>query len=80
MQRRVFLDTVGIPKLPDGASETRRVQLKVKFDADPPVARLRFVVRSTANGKVGADNFFLVDPKTLSDPMTGLTPRNPGRR
>jgi VWFA-related protein len=41
-----------------------------------PAARIRFVVRSNANGKLGADNFFLVDRKTLADPTTGTTTKH----
>ena len=40
----------------------------------PPAARLRFVVRLNENGKIGADNVYLVDKKTLADPTTGLHP------
>jgi VWFA-related protein len=37
-------------------------------------ARLRFIVRANSTGRIGADNFFLVDPKTLKDPVTGMAP------
>jgi hypothetical protein len=33
-----------------------------------PTARIRFVVRINRSGKLGADNFYLVDKKTLNDP------------
>jgi hypothetical protein len=50
------------------------VNLPTTISTATPAARLRFVVRSNANGKIGAENVFLVDRKTLSDPSTGLKP------
>jgi len=38
-----------------------------------PAARLRFVVRNGHNGKLGAQNYYLVDKHTVTDPATGLT-------
>jgi VWFA-related protein len=38
----------------------------------PPAARLRIVVRIGQNGKLGAQNFYLVDKSTITDPATGL--------
>jgi hypothetical protein len=61
-------------KLRLGASggKDEPVDLPETISTDPPVARVRFVVRDNASGKIGAENFFLVDPKTLNDPATGV--------
>jgi hypothetical protein len=48
------------------------IALTETVSTKPPAARLRFVVRVNGTGKIGAQNYFLVDPKTLSDPNTGL--------
>jgi len=40
----------------------------------PPATRLRLVVRIGKNGKLGAQNFYLVDKQTITDPATGLNP------
>jgi hypothetical protein len=67
--------TVDLPALPAGATtDDRLVNLPATISTAAPAARLRFVVRSDANGKIGAENVFLVDRKTLSDPSTGLKP------
>lgn len=42
----------------------------------PSMARIRFVVRDNNNGKIGAENLFLVDRSTLADPATGVTPQH----
>jgi VWFA-related protein len=58
-----------------------QVGLAVNLPTAPPAARVRFVVRSTENGKVGADNVFLIDRKLISDSVTGLeAQRGNGRR
>ena len=51
---------------------TPAVNLLTTIPTQPPAARIRFVVRVSSNQKLGATNFFLVDPKTISDPTTGL--------
>ena len=79
LKREVELLTVAVPKLPEGKTETRTVAITVPALADSTVARVRFVLRSTGSGKVGADNFFLVDRKTLADPVTGLKAEKAGR-
>lgn len=48
--------------------------LATSIPTQPPAARIRFVVRVNENGKIGADNTFLVDRKTISDPSAGLEP------
>ena len=58
--------------LPPGESEGRKVELATSIDTHAPAARLRFIVLGNANGKTGADNYFLVDRKTLKDPATGV--------
>jgi VWFA-related protein len=57
---------------PEGGPDVRPVVLPVTISTKGPVARLRFVVRANATGKVGAENYFLVDPKTLPDPASGV--------
>lgn len=47
------------------------LDLSLSISTAPPAARVRVVVRDNKSGKVGADNFFLVDRKTISDP-TGI--------
>jgi VWFA-related protein len=69
LNHRVVLDDFGAA---DG-HEPGIVLLKVTMPSGPPVARLRLVLRSNGNGRLGAQNVFLVDPNTLSDPTTGLS-------
>ena len=52
--------------------DTRPVVVPMSISTKAPVARVRFVVRAEATGKVGAENFFLVDPKTIADPASGV--------
>jgi VWFA-related protein len=52
--------------------ENRNIQIVTSLNTGAPAARMRFVVRANANGKLGANNLFLVDPGTLKDPATGL--------
>jgi hypothetical protein len=54
--------------------DTRAVDIPVTLATAPPAARIRFVVRTSGNGKVGAENYFLVNPKTLDDPAMGTKP------
>jgi VWFA-related protein len=68
LDHRVVLDDFGADA---EGREPRAVVVKVTMPSGPPVARLRFVLRSTGNGRVGAENVFLVDPKTLSGDDTG---------
>jgi VWFA-related protein len=58
--------------LPPGHAEDRKVQIATALNPQLPIARVRLVIRSNSNGKIGADNLFLVDPRTLKDPATGL--------
>jgi hypothetical protein len=72
------LITVQLPALPAGVTQDDRlVNVPLTISTASPAARLRFVVRSNANGKIGAENVFLVDRKTLSDPATGLKAERP---
>jgi hypothetical protein len=65
--------TVHLPVVADGnGPDAREVNLPLTIATAAPVARVRFVVRSNASGKIGAENFFLVDEKTLTDPAAGL--------
>jgi VWFA-related protein len=60
--------------LQPGETESRKVEVSTSLDAHAPAARVRFIVLGNANGRIGADNFFLVDRNTLKDPVTGLKP------
>jgi VWFA-related protein len=55
-------------------SLTAELTLHITLPTQSPAARLRFVVRMDRSGKLGADNFFLVNKKSLNDPSTGLNP------
>jgi hypothetical protein len=75
LTRSAYITTISLPAVPAGATtDDRWLNLQETISTATPAARLRFVVRSNANGKVGAENVFLVDRKTLSDPATGLKP------
>jgi VWFA-related protein len=65
--------------LQPGQAESRNVQLTASLDTHTPAARIRFIVVGSSNGKIGADNFFLVDRKTLKDAATGVkaSPQHP---
>jgi len=60
--------------LQPGETESRKVELSTSLDTHAPAARVRFIVLGNANGRVGADNVFLVDRNTLKDAATGLKP------
>lgn len=65
--------TVHLPVVGQGeGADARAVNLPVSIATAGPVARVRFVVRSNASGKIGAENFYLVDERTLTDPAGGL--------
>jgi hypothetical protein len=52
--------------------DLRTIRVPVSVATKAPAVRLRFVVRANATGKLGAENFYLVDERTLTDPATGL--------
>ena len=64
--------TVHLPVGAGDGPDVRPVNLPVSIATGGTVARLRFVVRSNESGKIGAENFYLVDEKTLTDPAAGL--------
>ena len=66
--------------LQPGQVEDRKIHIATRLNTQIPVARMRFMVRANANGKLGADNLFLVDPGTLKDPVTGLKAQRPPSR
>jgi VWFA-related protein len=73
LNRSAHLITVNLPALPTGVTtDDHVINLPQTISTAVPAARIRLVVRSNANGKVGAENVFLVDRKTLSDPATGV--------
>jgi VWFA-related protein len=63
-----------LARLQPGETESRNVQVATSLDTRSPAARVRFIVLGNANGKIGADNFFLVDRNTLKDSATGVKP------
>jgi len=64
-----------LPPQKEDGPDKRVVTLPLTASTAPPAARLRIIVRADATGKIGADNVFLVDRKTLKDPSTGLKPK-----
>jgi VWFA-related protein len=64
--------TVHLPPSAGEGPDVRAVNLPVLVAMGGNVARVRFVVRSNASGKIGAENIYLVDEKTLTDPAAGL--------
>jgi VWFA-related protein len=60
--------------LQPGETESRKVEVSTSLDTRAPAARMRFILLGNGNGKVGADNYFLVDRNALKDPSTGLKP------
>jgi VWFA-related protein len=56
-----------------GAAPTKYLSISTHIETAPPAARLRFVLRLNNTGKLGAENFYLVDPSTSTDPMGGRT-------
>ncbi len=65
--------------VPAKSSEPHSLDLQTRIDTASPAARVRFVVRDSASGKVGADNAYLVDKKLLVDPAA-VNPQTPSRR
>lgn len=63
-----------LASLQPGETEARKVQIATSLDTAAPAARVRFIVLADANGRIGADNFFLIDRNTLEDPATGEKP------
>ena len=59
VNRKVNELKLSLPVLADGAAETRTLDLVETISTAAPAARVRFVVRSDANGRVGAGNFLL---------------------
>jgi VWFA-related protein len=55
---------------------SQRVSMVANIPTGPPAARVRFVVRINDNGKVGAENFFLVESKLPAGPATGTSHPN----
>ncbi len=57
-----------------GITDAQMIELPVKLSTQSTAARMRFIVRDNANGKLGADNYFLVDKKTFDDPAFETQP------
>lgn len=68
------------PVSPPGRVESRTVTLAVDSGAAANPARVRFVVRSHTNGRIGTENYFLVDRDSLKDPSAGLKAAKPGTK
>jgi VWFA-related protein len=60
---------------PADGPDRRSVAIPVTISTKAPAARLRFIVRTNANGKLGAENYFLVDRKMIADPASGADVR-----
>jgi VWFA-related protein len=52
-----------------------KIELPVKLSTLSPAARVRFIVRDNATGKLAADNYFLVDDKTNKQSVVGTQKR-----
>jgi VWFA-related protein len=57
---------------PASGADVRPVMIPVTIATAKPAARIRFIVRANGNGKIGADNFFLVDRSQIADPASGV--------
>jgi len=57
----------------NGVGSSKYLSISTHIGTAPPAARLRFVLRLNNTGKLGAQNFYLVDPSTITDPMGGRT-------
>ena len=64
-----------LAELQSGRPEDRSIHITTPLNPQLPIARVRIVVRSNSNGKIGADNLFLTDRAALKDRTTGLKPR-----
>jgi VWFA-related protein len=74
LDRKAAIRTVQVPNGPDGATPiSAHLRLLATIGTKAPAARLRFVVRVDGNGKIGADNFYLVDKSLITDPLMGET-------
>lgn len=60
-----------VPALASTVKDERTISLPVTIATAAPAARVRFVLRSDKDGKIGADNVFLIDKKEITDPATG---------
>jgi len=68
LSRNAQTMTAQAPPLSAGEPPRKRaINIHVKMPAATPVARMRFVVRVAATGKVGADNMLFVAKKELKD-------------
>ena len=64
-----------LAELQSGTPENRSIHIATPLNTQLPIARVRIVIRSNSNGKIGADNLFLTDRAALKDRTTGLKPR-----
>ena len=62
--------------VPAKSSEPHSLDLQTRIDTASPAARVRFVVRDTSSGKVGADNAYLIDKNLIIDPAA-VNPQTP---
>ena len=77
LSRKGQVISLHLAHLQPGETESRKVQIATSLDTQSPAARVRFIVLGNTNGRIGADNFFLVDRNTLKDGATGLKPSGP---
>jgi VWFA-related protein len=66
LDQKARLMTIAVPPMADPSRpDGRTLELKISLPTQPPAARVRFVLRDNLSGKVGADNYFLVDKKLI---------------
>jgi len=65
--------------VPAKSSEPHSLDLQTRIDTTSPAARVRFVVRDSSSGKVGADNAYLIDKNLIVDPAA-VNLQTPSRR
>ena len=67
------IENLAVPADASNAKPARMTtNLPITISTAPPAARIRFAIRVEPSGKIGTNNFFFVDPKTLQDSSIGL--------
>jgi len=72
LSHKVVMNDVGVAEGSAPLTPSQpTITMSTVVPTGPPAARIRIVVRVNRTAKLGADNVFLVDRKTLSDPAIG---------
>jgi hypothetical protein len=67
------LQKLEFPSVPgQSGPKATTTALPISIPSAITAARIRFALRVDSTGKIGTNNFFLADPKTLEDPSIGL--------